>query len=172
MPEKGKATEKAEEKKKNAKEPEEKKPIEQKEKLKEGERVFTIPLKKAFRKSRKRRIPYAVRLVKEFLKRHMKAEDVKLGKHLNEELWKGNKPPRRIRVKVFLDGKIAKAELIGFTFEEFKAEKFEGKGKKEKLLERLGGKALQKQKEEELIKGKPKKEEKLEKEQPKIESKE
>jgi len=137
------------------------------EKIVEGEKVFTIPLRKAFAKARTKRTDYAVSLVRDFLIRHLKTEDVRLGKHINQEIMK--RIPRRIRVKVFIDEvdekKVAKAELVGYEYEEFKVEKFERKGRKEKLLERLGGKALKKQQEEEMIEGK-----KEEKEAPKTDS--
>lgn len=83
------------------------------------ERTYTIPLRKEWQKSPKyRRAKKAVTAVKAFLKRHMKAElkDIKLGKHLNEELWKHGikNPPPRIRINVQKDDKgIVRAELIG-----------------------------------------------------------
>ena len=143
---------------KNAEEKKEHKKLD-KEKIVEGERVFTIPLRKAFRKARPRRANYAISLIRDFLMRHLKTKDVKLGRHINEEIMK--RLPRRIRVKAFIDEGVAKAELVDYQYEEFKAEKFEKKGRREKLLERLGGKALKKQQEEEMIEGK--KEEKSDK---------
>ena len=75
----------------------------------------------------------------DFIKRHMKNENVKIGKHLNLEMWEhGRKnPPARIKIKVLKDKKKVKdkeiefvlAELIGAEFE--MPEK-EGKEKKEK----------------------------------------
>ncbi|MCD6557659.1 MAG: 50S ribosomal protein L31e [Candidatus Aenigmarchaeota archaeon] len=136
------------------------------------ERIFTIPLRKAYRKPRTRRTPTAMRLIKLYLQRHMKLKnsdiEIKIGKHLNETLWnRGIRyPPRRVRVKAVLDEekKQLKCELVGFEYKEFTPVKQEAKkeGVKEKLMKRLGGKALQKQKEEEMIEGK-KKEEKTEK---------
>jgi len=132
------------------------------------ERIFTIPLRKAYRKPRTRRTPTAMRLIKLYLQRHMKLKnsdiEIKIGKHLNETLWnRGIRyPPRRVRVKAVLDEekKQLKCELVGFEYKEFTPVKQEAKkeGVKEKLMKRLGGKALQKQKEEKTEK-KPRKKE-------------
>ena len=120
------------------------------------EKVYNIPLREAYKKARLKRTPYAVREVKKFIKTHTKAKEVKIGKHLNEELWKRSikKPPHKIRVKAFLDGDVAKTELMGFDYEDFKIQpKKERKGLQEKLLARMGQKALQKEAEEKLIEG-------------------
>ena len=82
------------------------------------ERIFTIPLKKAFRVPRTKRAKKAIKVIREFLKRHMKVErleDVVIGKSINEAVWKRGiqKPPRRIRVHaVVYEGKVY-AELLG-----------------------------------------------------------
>lgn len=123
----------------------------------ENIKVFNIPLRKAFEKRRKQRAPYATRLIRRFLKMHLKADDVKLGRHLNEKIWERSieKPPRKVSVGITrVDGQY-RAELIGFAYEEFKpiaAKKPEGIA--EKLTSRLGGKALKKQEEENLVEGK------------------
>ncbi len=131
------------------------------------QRVYTIPLKKVKRKSRSGRSSYAVRFVREFLERHLKAEEVKLGKNLNEFIWKNGlkKPPRRIRVIAETeekDGKtIVKAELEGYKYKAFKPKKKEEKGVAEKLKEKVAGlrgsaKAEQIKELEEKIEGKKK----------------
>ncbi len=82
------------------------------------ERIFTIPLKKAFRAPRTKRAKKAMKVIREFLKRHMKVEkleDVVIGKSINEAVWKRGiqKPPRRIRVHAIVyEGKVY-AELLG-----------------------------------------------------------
>lgn len=65
------------------------------------ERIYTIPLREVFDVPKPRRANSAVRVVKEFLARHMKAKEVKIDGPLNEALWKNSreKPPRRIKVK-------------------------------------------------------------------------
>jgi large subunit ribosomal protein L31e len=121
------------------------------------EKIFTIPLRKAFRKSRKKRVPYAVRLIQDYLKRHLKVGNVKLGSNLNSKLWERSieKPPRRVRVSVVIEDGIAKAELLGHKYKEFKVEPKEKKeGMAEKLKARLGPKALKKQEEIEKLEGK------------------
>lgn len=136
------------------------------EKITETEKIFTIPLRDAYRKAHNKRVPYAARLVRSYLKTHTKAETVKLGKHLNEKLWSRSisKPPRRIRVKAVKEGDVVKAELMGFDYVDFKVQpKKERKDMKERLLERMGPKALKKEEEEKKIEGKA---EKLEKAAP------
>lgn len=65
------------------------------------ERVYTIPLKSAHRTQKPKRAARAAKSVKEFLKKHMKSEVIRLDQELNEELWKrgAGSPPARIRVK-------------------------------------------------------------------------
>jgi large subunit ribosomal protein L31e len=83
------------------------------------ERTYTIPLRKEWLKApRWRRTKKAVISLKRFLKHHMKAEikDIKLGKFLNQELWKHGikNPPSRIRINVQKDDKgIVRAEIVG-----------------------------------------------------------
>jgi large subunit ribosomal protein L31e len=123
------------------------------------EKIYTIPLGSVKKKSRRKRTPYAVKIVKDYLSKHTKTKEIKIGKRLNEEIWKRGikKPPTRVRIKAVKDGDIVKAELIGFEYEEFKAKpKTERKGVKERLMERLGPKAMKKEEEEKKIEGKGK----------------
>lgn len=141
------------------------------------EKIFTIPLREAYKKTVRKRAPYAARLVRSFLKMHTKAETVKLGQELNKMVWaRGRKhPPRKVRVKAVKDGNIVKAELVGFEYKEFKAvPKKEKKSTKEKLMERLGPKAMKKEEEEKALEGKKesKEESKEVKKEAKAESKE
>ena len=118
------------------------------------EKIFTIPLREAYKKAEEKRVPYAARLVRSYLQSHMKAETVKLGTKLNEELWGRSisRPPRHVRVKAFMEDGIVKAELMGFEYIDFKAKpKKERKDMKEKLMERLGPKALKKEEEDKKI---------------------
>ncbi len=136
-----------------------------------GEKIYTIKLTESYKKAINRRSPYAVRMVKDYVKTHTKAKEVKIGSKLNERIWKRGikKPARSVRVKVVKDGDVAKVELMGFEYKEFKSRpKKERVGMKEKLLERLGPKALKKEEEEKKIEGKEeaKKEEAI-KEEPK-----
>lgn len=121
------------------------------------EKIYNIPLGDAYKKARLKRAGYAVRLLKKYLKTHTKADEIKLGKNLNEKIWKRSieKPAKFVRVKVVIDAGVAKAELLGFEYVDFKAKpKSDKKGMKEKLMERLGPKAVKKEEEEKVIEGK------------------
>ena len=68
-------------------------------------RVHMVPLRRAFEAPRYRRTKVAIRLIREFTTRHMKAKEVKIDADVNELLWKqgiGN-PPRRIRLEMERD---------------------------------------------------------------------
>jgi len=113
-----------------------------KEKL---ERTYNIPLRKKFRRTAKhKKTPKAVRTIKEFLKKHMKAENIKLGMHLNEHLWKHGikNPPHHVKVNAIKEDDVVKVELQGFEFKEaVKSEKKkEPKTMKDKLTAKLVGK--------------------------------
>jgi len=87
---------------------EEEEKVERKEKIEEEiveERIYTIPLGRAWIASRKKRTPQAVRLVKAFIQRHMKPETLVMSNEVNERLWSRSiqKPPRKIRVRAVRD---------------------------------------------------------------------
>ena len=65
------------------------------------ERIYTIPLRDVKKVPRTIRSAKAVRYVKEFLKRHMKSEDIKLDSSVNEKIWERGiqKVPSKIKVK-------------------------------------------------------------------------
>jgi len=65
------------------------------------ERIYVIPLRKVKNVPRTIRSPRAVRLVKEFIKKHMKAEEINIDSSVNEKLWERGikKPPSKIKVK-------------------------------------------------------------------------
>ncbi len=107
------------------------------------ERIYTIPLRQAFRVPRSRRAKKAVKIVREFLKRHMKVEEVVIGESINNYIWnKGlKKPPRRVRVHALIhDGKVY-TELLGVDIklpekkEEKKKEEVSKKAEEEKVEE-------------------------------------
>jgi large subunit ribosomal protein L31e len=101
--------EKEEEKEEREKAPEETEIVE--------ERIYTIPLRRAWIAPRKKRAPRAVRMVKSFVQRHMKIETgvkgeeeeeeerLVLSSEVNEKLWSRGieKPPRNIRVRAVKD---------------------------------------------------------------------
>jgi large subunit ribosomal protein L31e len=69
------------------------------------ERIYTIPLRKVWGPPRGKRTPRAMRLLRAFVKRHMKAENVEVSNEVNEELWARGirKPPRKITVRLVKD---------------------------------------------------------------------
>jgi len=79
------------------------------------ERFYTIPLRKAWIYPRKKRAPKAMRIVKSFVRKHMKlrtevegeeeAEKLVISDEVNEKIWgRGiEKPPRKIRVRAVKD---------------------------------------------------------------------
>jgi large subunit ribosomal protein L31e len=127
------------------------------------ERVYNVPLRKEWLKKPKYvRAKKAARALREFLVKHMKSEDVKIGKRLNQELWKhGMKnPPHHVKLTAIKDDKgVVRAELIGFKYEEFKKEKKEEKGKLQETIEKIRGKAGKQKKEEKAEEKKEAKEE-------------
>lgn len=108
------------------------------------ERTYTIPLRKEWLKSPKyRRAKKAVNAVKQFLIKHMKSEDIRLGKYLNENIWKHGikNPPGKIKVNVQKDDKnVVRAELFGKKID-LGEKKAEGKqGIASKVAEKITGK--------------------------------
>lgn len=70
------------------------------------EKVYTIPLRHAWVVTpRGRRAPRSVRDVRDYVARHMKADEVAISNEINSELWaRGiNKPPRKIAVRAVKD---------------------------------------------------------------------
>ena len=96
----------------------------------ENERVYTIPLGGAYGTSRVGRARKAVKMVRAFLCRHMKAEEgtVRISEKANEFIFARGmqKPPRKVKVRVVRADGIVKAYLM----DEKPAEKKEGKGAK------------------------------------------
>ena len=70
------------------------------------EKVYTISLRHVWVvTARGKRAPRAVRDVRDFVARHMKAEEVAMSNEVNEALWSRsiNKPPRKITVRAVKD---------------------------------------------------------------------
>lgn len=80
------------------------------------EQIYTIPLRSVKEVARWKRSDRAVKVVREYLTKHMKVEPekIKLDKTVNEKLWErgSEKPPLSIRVRAakFEDGEV-QAEL-------------------------------------------------------------
>lgn len=81
------------------------------------ERTYNVPLRKEYMKApRWNRTKKAVTALRQFLGKHMKSEDVRLSKELNESMWKHGikNPPHHIKVTAVKDDKgVVKAELFG-----------------------------------------------------------
>ena len=79
------------------------------------EKFYTIPLGKAWISQRKKRAPKAMRIIKSFVRKHMKirteaegeeeAEMLVISNEVNEKIWSRGieKPPRKIRVRAAKD---------------------------------------------------------------------
>jgi large subunit ribosomal protein L31e len=70
------------------------------------EKTYTIPLRHVWVVTpRGRRAPRAVRDVRNFVSRHMKAEEVAISNDVNSAIWSRsiNKPPRKITVRAVKD---------------------------------------------------------------------
>jgi len=68
-------------------------------------RVYVVPLRRAFEAPPYRRTKVAIRIIREFTARHMKATDVKIKEDVNELIWARGikKPPRRVRLEMSRD---------------------------------------------------------------------
>ncbi len=91
--------------------------VAKKEAAKVLERTYTIPLRKEFMKvPRWKKSKKAVTALRQFLVKHMKSEDVKIGKEVNEYVWNHGikNPPHHVKVTVTKDDKgVVNAELFG-----------------------------------------------------------
>ncbi len=69
------------------------------------EKIFVIPLGEVKKAPHYKRARRAAKLVRAYLIKHMKSEDVKLDPKINEKLFERGvkKPPTRIRVKAVKD---------------------------------------------------------------------
>ncbi len=98
-----------------AKQPKKKKKAEEEEIVEE--RIYTIPLAKAWIRPPKKRSPRAMHMIRDFITKHMKLEmrveeeeegempTLVLSKEVNEKVWSRGieKPPRKIRVRAAKD---------------------------------------------------------------------
>lgn len=87
--------------------------VDEKKKL---ERVYNIPLRKEYQKSpHYRRAKKSIFAIREFLKKHMKSDEVKIGKYLNEKIWEHGikNPPHHVKVNSTKDDKgVVNVELF------------------------------------------------------------
>jgi large subunit ribosomal protein L31e len=73
--------------------------------MSEMERIYTVPLGRAWIAQKYRRAEKAIFVLKQFTKRHMKPTEILIDPRVNEVIWsRGIKnPPRKIRVKMTKD---------------------------------------------------------------------
>jgi len=69
------------------------------------ERFYTINLRDAWATPRSKRTPKAVRVLKDYIRRHMKVDDFKISNEVNQMVWGRSlkKPPRRLMVRAVKD---------------------------------------------------------------------
>lgn len=94
--------------KKTEKKPAEKPKKEEKKPLKES--VHTVPLRKAFDKPQLKMRRAAVRELQKYLVKHTRKEP-KVSEEVNRKIWEKSKPPRKIKIKIVEDEKLATAEM-------------------------------------------------------------
>ena len=102
------------------------------------ERVYVIPLRREtlkvppFKKANK-----AVKTIQKFISKHMKSENVAVGRYLNLFVWKhgAKNPPHKVKVNAAKDdkGRVV-VELVGAPKEMPKAEEKKKAGKKEEKV--------------------------------------
>jgi len=108
------------------------------------ERTYTINLRRAIlRVPKYKRAKKAINYIKEFISKHMKAKEVKIGQYLNYEIWKNGikNPPTRVTVDVKKDDQdVAYVEISGKKYEETTAKLFEQVEEKKDVKEEKGSK--------------------------------
>jgi len=69
------------------------------------ERVYTVPLSHAWIAPVKNRVPRGIHILKEFLRKNMKSDNIVISSEVNEDLWgRGIEGlPRKIRVRAVKD---------------------------------------------------------------------
>ena len=107
-------------------------------KMAENELTYTIPLRRNWMKAvRYKRGQNAIKTIREFLKRHTKADEIKIGRYLNEYiLSRGFRhPPHKVQVKAVKEKikvkdkeiEILRAEWINAPVEKKEIKKIESK---------------------------------------------
>lgn len=105
------------------------------------QRTYNVPLRKEWLKVPKyKRAKKAVTGLKIFLTRHMKCENLIIGKHLNEAIWKHGikNPPHHVKVDVLREDDLVVAELSGKPMPAIKKDE-KKKGVVGKVLDKIKG---------------------------------
>ncbi|MBS3171921.1 60S ribosomal protein L31 [Candidatus Woesearchaeota archaeon] len=122
----------------------------------EIERIYNVPLRKEAMKVPKYvRAAKASRALREFLVKHMKSENVKIGRYLNQAILKNGRKnvPHHVLVKTIKDKTgIVKAELVGAPEEKIPEKPVKEVAKKEEvraLMDKVDSEAVKKEQQEE-----------------------
>ncbi len=103
------------------------------------ERLYTIPLGKAYEHVRTKRTRRTVKLLRKFLARHMKVKEtlVKLSIALNNSMWVHGmqKPPRNVKIRAIKEQDLVHAYLATEKVEEKKKETKKENKKEEQKVE-------------------------------------
>jgi len=112
------------------------------------ERIYTIPLRSAYDAVRGKRSRKAVKIVRGFISRHMKAEleNVSMSEEVNKLIWKRGiqKPPRKIKVRAVKAGENVSVLLVDEKVEEAKVEKAPKKKEREEPKDASAKKEVEK----------------------------
>ena len=81
-----------------------------------SEKIYVISLSRLYWSGRRRRAPRALKTIREFIRRHVKAEQIVIDESVNEYIFSRayDKPPRRVAVRVIQldnEGKVVKVAL-------------------------------------------------------------
>jgi len=90
------------------------------------ERTYNVPLRKKYQRApRWKRTNRAISALREFIKKHMKSDNIKIGKYINTDMWKHGirNPPHHVKVncKKDEDG-LVRVEIVGAPEEKPKEE--------------------------------------------------
>lgn len=80
------------------------------------ERTYIIPIRKSTVKTaRWRRANKAMTVIRKFMKRHMKSDNVKIGQELNELIWErgGKYVPGKVEVNVLKEDDVVRVNILG-----------------------------------------------------------
>jgi large subunit ribosomal protein L31e len=86
------------------------------------EKIFIVPLRKGTQKAPKyKRSKKAINTLREYLVKHMKTEEIRIGKSINLKIWEHGikNPPHKLKITVATDDKgVVTAELFGIKDEQ------------------------------------------------------
>jgi large subunit ribosomal protein L31e len=103
------------------------------------ERTYNVPLRKEFLKVPKyKKAKKAITALRKFISKHMKSDQVRIGKHLNELVWaKGmQNPPHHVQISCAKEESgVVRVEMIGKPIYETETPKKERKAPAAKSIE-------------------------------------